>query len=124
MYFIKNIIIILNILVIAWHEIKAFAEDVLREHNHPFAKDANKTITASESEDRILKRALTRNEKKLTRTKSLRFSFTRSISKDMYKSHSDHLRDGCTSILVVNPNHQEKPLLNLTDSNNNFKSKT
>lgn len=43
-------------------------------------------------------------KKKLTRTKSLRFSFTRSISREMYESQNEHLKDGCTPILVVDSN--------------------
>lgn len=62
-------------------------------------------------------------KKKLTRTKSLRFSFTRSISREMYESQSEHLKDGCTPILVVDNNAMMQSFLKATAENQQNKLK-
>lgn len=62
-------------------------------------------------------------KRRLTRTKSLRFSFTRSISREMYDSQSEHLKDGCTPILVVDSNAMLQSFLKATAENQQNKLK-
>lgn len=75
-------------IVDAWNQIKSFAADILR--------DAKLEVPEKEP--------IQLPKNKLTRNKSLRFSFTRSISREIYDSQGDHLKDGCTPILVVDSN--------------------
>ncbi|XP_075166493.1 tyrosine decarboxylase 1 isoform X2 [Haematobia irritans] len=101
----------------AWTEIKSFAEDILRDATMEIASlppTPEKEKTLSEPQPITGKPPI---KKKLTRTKSLRFSFTRSISREMYESQSEHLKDGCTPILVVDNNAMMQSFLKATAEN-------
>lgn len=91
-------------IVDAWTQIKCFAEEILRDcqleiNSVPTTPETDRTS----SEPIALVAGKPPIKKKLTRTKSLRFSFTRSISREQFENQSAHLMDGCTPILVVDP---------------------
>lgn len=76
----------------AWKDIQVFAEDVLESQSpneplqpiHPIKKP----------------------KRKLTRTMSARFSFTRSVSREIYEQQLNNtgLTDGCTPICILDTN--------------------
>lgn len=102
----------------AWQEIKAFADDILRD-----AEMEISSLPPTPEKEKIPSEPVITGKppikKKLTRTKSLRFSFTRSISREIYDSQSEHLKDGCTPILVVDSNAMLQSFLKATADNNN-----
>lgn len=78
----------------AWEEIKLFADDVLESQS-----PNNEPLQPIQPIPR-------KPKKKLTRTASSRFSFTRSVSREIYeRQHSQAgLTDGCTPIIVLDSN--------------------
>ncbi|KAH8394691.1 hypothetical protein KR222_002032 [Zaprionus bogoriensis] len=88
----------------AWAQIKCFAEEILRDCQLEISSaPATPETDRTSSEPIPLVAGKPPIKKKLTRTKSLRFSFTRSISREQFQNQSEHLMDGCTPILVVDP---------------------
>ncbi|XP_055701578.1 aromatic-L-amino-acid decarboxylase [Phlebotomus papatasi] len=87
----------------AWQEIKAFAEEFCEaEHIEKPAPIAAK-----------------KPHKKLTRKASARFSFTRSVSREIYERQSSisNLPDGCTPIIVLETDDILKSLQKATRKN-------
>ncbi|XP_016958118.1 aromatic-L-amino-acid decarboxylase [Drosophila biarmipes] len=103
----------------AWSQIKCFAEEILRDHQ----LESSSVPTTPEGSERTSSEPVAPVagkppiKKKLTRTKSLRFSFTRSISREQYQSQSEHLMDGCTPILVVDPKTLQENFQRAADDN-------
>jgi len=103
----------------AWTQIKCFAEEILRDHQ----LESSSVPTTPEGSERTSSEPLAPVagkppiKKRLTRTKSLRFSFTRSISREQYQSQSEHLMDGCTPILVVDPKTLQENFQKAADDN-------
>lgn len=91
----------------AWEDIQLYAKDVLKEVK--ITPPLPPKVT--EPSDKQPKK------KPLTRAKSLRFSFTRSISKEIFENQSEHLRDGSTPILVVETNDIVTSLINASAKN-------
>lgn len=91
----------------AWDDIKLYAKDVLKEIKltPPLPP---KTPETSEKQPK---------RKPLTRAKSLRFSFTRQISKEIFENQSEHLRDGSTPILVLDTNDIIQSFMNASAEN-------
>ncbi|KAH8253531.1 hypothetical protein KR032_005907 [Drosophila birchii] len=98
----------------AWSQIKCFAEEILQDHSI-LTTPAGSERTSSEPMAPVAGKPPIK--KKLTRTKSLRFSFTRSISREQYQSQSGHLMDGCTPILVVDPQTLDENFKKATNDN-------
>lgn len=94
-------------IVEAWEDIKSYATDVLKE----VKVTPPLPPKAAEAQEKPPKR------KPLTRAKSLRFSFTRSISKEIFENQSEHLRDGSTPILVVDTNDIVQSFMNASLEN-------
>lgn len=90
-------------IVDAWTQIKCFAEEILRDCQLEISSAPTTPETERTSSEPAPVAGKPPIKKKLTRTKSLRFSFTRSISREQFQSQSEHLMDGCTPILVVDP---------------------
>ncbi|TDG50172.1 hypothetical protein AWZ03_003388 [Drosophila navojoa] len=108
----------------AWTQIKGFAEEILRDvqleiSSAPATPEAERT--SSEPVGPVSGKPPIK--KKLTRTKSLRFSFTRSISREQFQSQSEHLMDGCTPILVVDPKTIQENFQQATEDNQNNNTK-
>lgn len=76
----------------AWDEINAFGEDVLE------SQSPNEPLRPIQP--------IKKSKKKLTRTMSSRFSFTRSVSREIYERQCSRsgLTDGCTPIIVLDTN--------------------
>lgn len=74
----------------AWKEIQGFAEDVLE------SQSPNEPLQPIQP---IVKKT----KRKLTRTMSARFSFTRSVSREIYEQQLNNsgLTDGCTPICIL-----------------------
>ncbi|KAI9577809.1 aromatic-L-amino-acid decarboxylase [Glossina fuscipes] len=101
----------------AWNEIKTFAEDILRDialEKASLPPTPEKEKTQSESQIITCKPPI---KKRLSRTKSLRFSFTRSISRDIFESQCEHLKDGCAPILVVDADLAMETILKVSTEN-------
>lgn len=108
----------------AWNQIKGFAEEILRDvqleiSSAPATPETERT--SSEPTGPVSGKPPIK--KKLTRTKSLRFSFTRSISREQFQSQSEHLMDGCTPILVVDPKTIQQNFQQAAEDNQNNNTK-
>lgn len=79
--------------VTAWEEIRQFADDVL-ESQSPNTEPLQPLKPVKPT------------KKKLTRTLSSRFSFTRSVSREIFDRQNSRgeLTDGCTPIIVLDTN--------------------
>lgn len=103
----------------AWSQIKSIAEEILCDQQ----LESSSVPTTPEGSERTSSEPMAPVagkppiKKKLTRTKSLRFSFTRSISREQYQSQSEHLMDGCTPILVVDPKTLQENFQKAADDN-------
>lgn len=76
----------------AWKEIQTFAEDVLE------SQSPNEPLQPIQP--------IKKPKRKLTRTMSARFSFTRSVSREIYEQQINNsgLTDGCTPICILDTN--------------------
>lgn len=91
----------------AWEDIKLYSTDILKEVK---VTPPLPPKIAEPSDKQPKKRPL-------TRAKSLRFSFTRSISKEIFENQSEHLRDGSTPILVIETDDLEQSLIAASANN-------
>ncbi|KAL7737720.1 hypothetical protein ACLKA6_006113 [Drosophila palustris] len=103
----------------AWGQIKGFAEEILRDAQLEISSAPPTPETERTSSEPMPVAGKPPIKKKLTRTKSLRFSFTRSISREQFQSQSEHLMDGCTPILVVDPKTIQQNFQQATEDNEN-----
>lgn len=80
----------------AWEEIRTFADDVLESQS-----PNNAPLQPLKPIQPIKK-----PKKKLTRTMSARFSFTRSVSREIFERQNSRggLTDGCTPIIILDTN--------------------
>ncbi|ALC42169.1 Tdc1 [Drosophila busckii] len=106
----------------AWAQIKAFGEEIMRDCPMEISSAPPTPETERSASDTVAGKPPIK--KKLTRTKSLRFSFTRSISKEQFQSQSEHLMDGCTPILVVDPKLIQQNFQQATENNANNNNNT
>lgn len=76
----------------AWVEIQGFAEEVLE------SQSPNEPLQPIQP--------IKKPKRKLTRTMSARFSFTRSVSREIYEQQINNsgLTDGCTPIVILDTN--------------------
>lgn len=76
----------------AWTEIQGFAEEVLE------SQSPNEPLQPIQP--------IKKPKRKLTRTMSARFSFTRSVSREIYEQQINNsgLTDGCTPIVILDTN--------------------
>lgn len=103
----------------AWSQIKGFAEEILRDTQLEISSAPATPETERTSSEPVAVTGKPPIKKILTRTKSLRFSFTRSISREQFQSQSEHLMDGCTPILVVDPKTIQQSFQQAAEDNQN-----
>lgn len=89
----------------AWKDIQCFAEDVLE------SQSPNEPLQPIQS--------IKKPKRKLTRTMSARFSFTRSVSREIYEQQLNNsgLTDGCTPICILDTNEILESLQKATKKN-------
>ncbi|XP_055374436.1 aromatic-L-amino-acid decarboxylase [Condylostylus longicornis] len=111
----------------AFKDIKSYADEILAEnplkqieYQPNKVEDEVKKVEKTEPKQTVSGRQVC-PKKKLTRTKSLRFSFTRSISREIFESQNEHLTDGCTPILVIGQDDLNKSFLEAMSKQNKLK---
>lgn len=84
-----------------------------------FANNVLETLSPVESMPPIHPKIPKKSKRELDRQKSLRFSFTRSVSREIYEQqlNNSSLTDGCTPICVLDKSEIQKALENATKLN-------